>query len=85
MVPRLNVALVYNMKKTNGGRVSEAVSERNDGENGDIVVVSQAKLQKTKVDTYAEWDSEDTILAVKTALEDRKEVEEGRGDRRHEK
>ena len=69
MVPRLNVALVYNMKKTNGDRVSEAVSERNDGENGDIVVVSQAKLQKTKVDTYAEWDSEDTILAVKTALE----------------
>jgi len=69
LVPRLNVALVYNMKKTNGGGVSEALSERSDGENGDVVVVSQAKLQKTKVDTYAEWDSEDTILAVKTALE----------------
>lgn len=69
MVPKLNVALVYNMKKTNGGGVSEALSERSDGENGDIVVASHKKLQKTKVDTYAEWDSEDTILAVKTALE----------------
>ena len=69
MVPRLNVALVYNMKKTNGGEVPDALSERSDGGNGDIVVASRPKLQKTKVDTYAEWDSEDTILAVKTALE----------------
>ncbi len=69
MVPRLNVALVYNMKKTNGGRVSDAVRERSDGENGNVAVISQAKLQQTKVDTYAEWDSEETILAVKTALE----------------
>jgi D-alanine-D-alanine ligase len=69
LVPRLNVALVYNMKKTNGGGVSDALSERGDGENGDVVVASQAKLRKTKVDTYAEWDSEATILAVKTALE----------------
>ena len=70
MVPRLNVALVYNMKKrTNGGGVSETLSDRSDGENGDIAVSSQTKLRKTKVDTYAEWDSEETILAVKTALE----------------
>src|SRR5512142_1408670 len=57
------------MKKTNGGGVSEAVSERSDEGNGDIAVVSRAKLQNTRVDTYAEWDSEETILAVKTALE----------------
>lgn len=69
MVPRLKVALVYNMKRTNGGGVSDALSERSDGENDDIVVASRAKLQRTKVDTYAEWDSEETILAVKTALE----------------
>ncbi len=69
MVPRLNVALVYNMKRTNGGGVTDALSERSDGENGDIAVASRTKLQKTKVDTYAEWDSEDTIIAVKTALE----------------
>jgi D-alanine-D-alanine ligase len=69
LAPRLNVALVYNMKKTNGGEGSDARSERSDEGNGDIVVVSQPKLRKTKVDTYAEWDSEDTILAVKTALE----------------
>ncbi|HEY6953127.1 MAG TPA: ATP-grasp domain-containing protein [Bacteroidota bacterium] len=74
MVPRLNVALVYNMKKTNGGGVSEAVSERSDEGNGDIAVVSRAKLQNTRVDTYAEWDSEETILAVKTALEQRHAV-----------
>ena len=70
MVPKLNVALVFNMKKrTNGGGVSETLSDRSDGENGDIAVSSRTKLQKTKVDTYAEWDSEETILAVKTALE----------------
>jgi D-alanine-D-alanine ligase len=69
LVPRLNVALVYNMKKTNGGEGSDPLNERNDEVNGDIVVASRPKLQKTKVDTYAEWDSEDTILAVKTALE----------------
>lgn len=70
MVPRLNVALVYNMKKrTNGGGDSETLGDRSDGENGDIAVSSRTKLQKTKVDTYAEWDSEETILAVKTALE----------------
>ena len=69
MVPRLNVALVYNMKKTDGGGVSDALGERGDGEDGNVVVASQTKLQKTKVDTYAEWDSEATILAVKTALE----------------
>jgi D-alanine-D-alanine ligase len=69
LAPRLNVALVYNMKKTNGGEGSDARSERSDEGNGDIVVASRPKLRKTKVDTYAEWDSEDTILAVKTALE----------------
>jgi D-alanine-D-alanine ligase len=57
------------MKKTNGGEVPDALSERSDAGNGDIAVASRPKLQKTKVDTYAEWDSEDTILAVKTALE----------------
>ncbi len=34
----------------------------------------KTKLQQTKADTYAEWDTEETILAVKTALEQNHEV-----------
>jgi D-alanine-D-alanine ligase len=32
-------------------------------------VAVKTKLHQTKADTYAEWDTEETILAVKTALE----------------
>ena len=43
------------------------------GENGavGVVVATQTKLQETRPDTYAEWDSETTILAVKAALVER--------------
>lgn len=46
-------------------------------ENGDDdrgVVVSPVKTQPTRDDTYAEWDTEETIQAVKTALEERHTV-----------
>ena len=32
-------------------------------------VAVKTELHQTKADTYAEWDTEETILAVKTALE----------------
>ncbi len=46
-------------------------------ENGDDdrgVVVSPVKVKPTRDDTYAEWDTEDTIQAVKAALEERHTV-----------
>ena len=61
------------MKKEN----ADGVSVRSRGEeNGDneVAVASRTKLQKTRLDTYAEWDSEATILAVKAALEERHTV-----------
>ena len=70
MLPRLNVALVYNMKKENADGVSVESRGEENGDN-EVAVASRTKLQKTRPDTYAEWDSEATILAVKAALEER--------------
>lgn len=69
MVKRLHVALVYNMKK----EVDEVSirDERGDEDEGAIATQTGTKLQQTRPDTYAEWDTEDTILAVKAALEER--------------
>jgi D-alanine-D-alanine ligase len=61
------------MKKEN----ADEVSSQGRGEvNGDteVVVASRTKLQETRPDTYAEWDSEATILAVKAALEEQHSV-----------
>jgi len=66
---RLNVALVYNVKKENGEEVlnEDGDPEKYTGRNNSIK--TNTKLQATKADTYAEWDTEETILAVRTALE----------------
>ncbi|MBI3579918.1 MAG: ATP-grasp domain-containing protein [Ignavibacteriales bacterium] len=48
----------------------EESREEGDGES-EIAVASKTKLQQTRNDTYAEWDTEETILAVKSALEER--------------
>lgn len=45
-----------------------------DDDDTEIVVASRTKLQQTRNDTYAEWDTEETILAVKAALEERHTV-----------
>ncbi|MCX6144915.1 MAG: ATP-grasp domain-containing protein [Ignavibacteriales bacterium] len=73
MVPRLHVALVYNMKKENADEVSHHPRSEETGESG-VAVASRTKLQETRHDTYAEWDSEATILAVKAALAERHSV-----------
>lgn len=61
------------MKKEHADEVSN--HPRSDGiEESGVAVASDTKLQATRHDTYAEWDSEATILAVKAALEERHSV-----------
>jgi D-alanine-D-alanine ligase len=72
LLPRLHVALVYNMKKENADEVS--IHPRSEGSGERESVASRTKLQETRHDTYAEWDSETTILAVKAALAERHSV-----------
>lgn len=52
--------------------MGEGVQEN--GEDDRSVVVSPVKSKPTRDDTYAEWDTEETIQAVKTALEERHTV-----------
>lgn len=73
MIPRLHVALVYNMKKESADEVSSQDRRDEEGES-EIAVASRTKLQQTRHDTYAEWDTEETLLAVKAALEERHTV-----------
>lgn len=69
MLKQLNVALVYNARPEESNEES-GEDDRRDDDNGDtITVASRTKIKKTSADTYAEWDSFDTILAVKAALE----------------
>lgn len=69
MLKRLHVALVYNMRKEEG---DDATASNSDGKrSGERIGVDRlaAHRVQTKADTYAEWDSEETIQAVKAALE----------------
>jgi D-alanine-D-alanine ligase len=61
------------MKNGNADEVSNQEQRDADGESG-VAVLSRTKLQETRPDTYAEWDTEETVLAVKAALEERHTV-----------
>ncbi|MCX6135019.1 MAG: ATP-grasp domain-containing protein [Ignavibacteriales bacterium] len=61
------------MKKEHADEVSTHPRSGGNGE-GEVSVAAQTKLQETRHDTYAEWDSEATILAVKAALAERHSV-----------
>ena len=74
MLQRLNVALVYNVKKESREEVSSSESDPDQLQREKKSGAEESNLQQTKADTYAEWDSEETILAVKTALELKHEV-----------
>jgi D-alanine-D-alanine ligase len=74
LLKRLNVALVYNQKKEGLDGVSQEESDGGKSEEKEISVAHGTKLQRTKADTYAEWDTKETILAVKTALEKNHDV-----------
>lgn len=65
----LHVALVYNIKHDETREPSEFEGHRSAARNNDSTVVEAARAQVTKDDTYAEWDTEETILAVRSALE----------------
>ena len=58
------------MKNGSADEVSQQGQRDVEGESG-IAVLSRTKLQETRPDTYAEWDTEETVLAVKAALEER--------------
>jgi D-alanine-D-alanine ligase len=66
---RLNVALVYNVKKENVEDVmsDDDVPKKYSG--AQTIIGTNTEFHKTTADTYAEWDTEETILAVKRALE----------------
>lgn len=70
----LHVALVYNVKheETPVAVTAEATSSASRAHTTATAEASRASL--TRDDTYAEWDTEETILAVKSALEQRHRV-----------
>ena len=69
MLQRLNVALVYNVKKESVEEFSSDDGDPDKHTGRKISISAATELHQTKADTYAEWDTEETILAVKTALE----------------
>ncbi len=70
----MHVALVFNVKREVEEEIDgEGSSMMNDGGNQPMVVTS-VKSEATKTDTYAEWDTQETIDAVRTALEERHRV-----------
>ena len=70
----MNVALVYNQKKESGDEVLYSDDDPDKSNGSEVSVANKTKLQQTKADTYAEWDKEETILAVKTAIEKNHDV-----------
>jgi D-alanine-D-alanine ligase len=64
------VALVYNLKR----EPAEEISNEDRGEvvrETSTIVVAETKFLTKRSDTYAEWDTEETINAVRSALEQR--------------
>ena len=73
MLRQLHVALVYNLKReVEEENTDEGSRVVNDG--GDSMVATSVKNEATKTDTYAEWDTQETIDAVRAALEERHRV-----------
>jgi D-alanine-D-alanine ligase len=70
----LDVALVYNMK----AGISDDVASEDGDPNKRIATrgssTSTTPLHQTNADTYAEWDTAETIHAVQTALEQHHDV-----------
>lgn len=74
LIQRLDVALVFNMKNDTPDDLSG-----DDGDPNRRSIVTEAlgakpDQKKASADTYAEWDTEETILAVKAALEQHHDV-----------
>ncbi len=67
------MALVYNLKKDGAEEVLNG-SEGGERDDSRLLTAARLKLQHKRADTYAEWDTEETILSVKAALEERHTV-----------
>lgn len=73
LLRQLHVALVYNLKRENADEVAgEEVEQLKD--DGPTLVAPPVLKEATKTDTYAEWDTQETIDAVRTAIEQRHRV-----------
>lgn len=73
----MHVALAYNLKRENADEVAGDGGEQvpQVSMNGtDVMVAPSVQREATKADTYAEWDTQETIDAVKAALEQRHRV-----------
>ena len=73
MLRQLHVALVYNVKR----EVEEEIADERSGvanDAGGPLVATSVKSEATKTDTYAEWDTQETIEAVCAALKERHRV-----------
>ncbi|HLF19946.1 MAG TPA: ATP-grasp domain-containing protein [Bacteroidota bacterium] len=75
MQKQLHVALVYNVRPENSPvdkkeieEISEEEGAVRGGGDAGVLTASRTQSRKTKSDTYAEWDTEETILAVESAL-----------------
>ncbi len=81
MSTALHVALVYNIKHESAPIASVAEATPTSPRVHDSTNVETARALLTRDDTYAEWDTEETILAVKSALEQRHRVSLVEADR----
>jgi len=73
LLRQLHVALVYNLKRDVEEEVSDEGGREANGE-GDQMIATSVKKEATRTDTYAEWDTQETIDAVRSALEERHRV-----------
>jgi len=64
---------VYNLKREEAEEIpGDDVQRMNDG--NDVLVAPSVKKEATRTDTYAEWDTQETIDALRSALEERHRV-----------
>ena len=69
MVRRLNVGLVFNLKAETEEDLSGSEADSSvGGAEKEVLVAPPTKAEKTRTDTYAEWDTQETIDAVRAAL-----------------
>lgn len=73
----MHVALAYNLKRENADEVAGDGGERiplAPMSGNEVMVAPSVQREATKADTYAEWDTQETIDAVRAALEQRHRV-----------
>ena len=74
MLRQKHVALVYNLKREIAEDVTGDEDERLQDAGESTAVTASVQREATETDTYAEWDTQETIDAVRSALEERHRV-----------